>query len=73
MTKITTNISIEELVTVYPAAVPILLQKGIQCIVCGEPVWGTLGDVISEKGFSGQEAVEIANDLNQRLNSEERK
>lgn len=73
MTKITPDISIEDLVTAFPASVPFLLQKGIQCIVCGEPIWGTLGDAIQAKGIANDEAVAIINELNHWVNSEDRK
>jgi len=36
------DILIEELVGVVPGAVTYLMEHGIRCIACGEPVWGTL-------------------------------
>jgi hypothetical protein len=38
MMGITANSVIEELVTIYPGIVGILGEKGLRCIVCGEPV-----------------------------------
>lgn len=49
---ITKNISIEELIEIKPNAVKYLMEKGIKCIACGEPIWGTLEDAAKEKGFS---------------------
>lgn len=49
------DISIEELVEQVPESVSYLRQKGIVCIVCGEPVWGTLYELASQKGFSDEE------------------
>ena len=51
------EISIEELVENYPFAVRFLAEKGIRCIACGEPIWGTLEEACIEKGFS-VEAIE---------------
>ena len=49
--EITRDISIEDLVDLKPAAVRYLSEKGIKCIACGEPIWGTLEDAAREKGF----------------------
>jgi len=28
------------------------MRKGIRCIACGEPVWGTLKEAVLEKEFT---------------------
>lgn len=48
---------IEELVVRVPDSVRYLMQNGIKCLACGEPVWGTLASVAEEKGFP-EEAIE---------------
>jgi hypothetical protein len=48
---ITAETSIEELIDAYPSSVGFLLDQGIVCIKCGEPVWDTLDSVISRKGL----------------------
>ena len=48
---ITKDILIEELVDNYPFSVRYLMEKGIRCIMCGEPIWGTLEEAAEEKGF----------------------
>lgn len=73
MATINADILIEDLVAKYPASVSFLLQKGIQCIVCGEPIWGTLEHAITEKGFANEAATAIVEELNHWVNSEERK
>ena len=50
--EITPTIDIEDLVRQYPHSVRFLAEKGIKCIACGEPIWGTLQEAASEKGFS---------------------
>ena len=61
---ITKTITIEELVVEIPDAVRYMMQKGIKCIACGEPIWGTLESASKEKGFSDEQIVEFVNDLN---------
>ena len=45
------DIEIEALVTSYPFSVKYLMEQGIRCIACGEPIWGTLEEAAKEKGF----------------------
>ena len=64
MKKITSDITIEELVTELPASVTFLMEKGIKCIACGEPIWGTLEEAAKEKGFGEEQVSEFVRELN---------
>jgi hypothetical protein len=59
------DITIEELVTIIPESVSYLMQKGIKCLACGEPIWGILESAAKEKGFGKTAIVEFVEDLNQ--------
>ena len=61
---ITKEITIEDLVGQKVAAVRYLADKGIKCIACGEPIWGTLEEAAKEKGFGDNEIDEFVRDLN---------
>ena len=61
---ITKDISIEELIEQKPESVNFLMEKGIKCIACGEPIWGSLEDASKEKGFSDEEIDQIVHELN---------
>ena len=50
--EIAADILIEELVDNYPFAVRYLMQNKIRCIMCGEPIWGTLEEAAKEKGYN---------------------
>ncbi len=65
MTKpeITKEILIEELVNNYPFSVKFLMEKGIRCIMCGEPIWGTLEEAAKEKDFSNEEIDEFVKEM----------
>lgn len=63
MTDITREITIEELVTRLPASVSYLMEKGIKCIACGEPIWGTLESAAQEKGFGDEDISRFVDDL----------
>ncbi len=67
MIEIDPKITIEDLVEKYPAAVKFLSKRGIVCIVCGEPAWGTLEEMARKKGVEDVEklAVELSDFLNE--------
>jgi len=56
--------SIEELIQRYPKSVRFLMEKGIKCLACGEPVWGTVGSSARDKGFSDAEIDLLVEELN---------
>lgn len=61
--KVTKDIAIEDLVEEVPKSVKYLMYKGIKCIACGEPIWGTLEDAAKEKGFTDEDIKKIVNEL----------
>ena len=64
MNKLSADTTIEELVSVLPASVTSLMEKGIKCIACGEPIWGTLEEAAREKGFGDDQVAEFVDELN---------
>jgi methionine synthase II (cobalamin-independent) len=55
MKEITPSILIEDIVEMSPDLVSYLSNKGIRCIRCGEPIWGSLEDAALDKGFNFHE------------------
>ena len=62
---ITKDILVEDLVEELPDSVLFLRERGLVCILCGEPVWGTLNDLAKSKGFTDEQIDEIVGQLNQ--------
>ncbi|HQU70787.1 MAG TPA: DUF1858 domain-containing protein [Calditrichia bacterium] len=62
------NILIEDLLNAVPESVTYLMTKGIKCIACGEPIWGTLEEAAKEKGFGDAEIEKFVAEIN-ALNS----
>ncbi|MEZ5195174.1 MAG: hypothetical protein R2764_01850 [Bacteroidales bacterium] len=60
---ITKEIEIEDLVRNYPFSIRFLSTKGIKCIACGEPIWGTLEEAAKEKGFNNDDLDKIISEL----------
>lgn len=48
---LTPDILIEDLIIIYPDAPAFLRQYGLICLQCGEPVWGTLGELVAKKNL----------------------
>ncbi|MBS2098528.1 hypothetical protein [Carboxylicivirga linearis] len=69
MNKITKEINIENLIDLVPGAVRYLSEKGITCIACGEPVWGSLEEVAMNKGFSKEEIDQFVSALNKMVDN----
>lgn len=65
---ITKEIEIEDLIKEVPQTVTFLMEKGIRCLRCGEPIWGTLETAAKEKGFDDLEIESFVNDLNNFMN-----
>jgi methionine synthase II (cobalamin-independent) len=60
---------IEEIIETYPNLIKPLQEMGVQCIVCGEPVWGTLEENIISKKLTNPD--EIISRLNQVIRDEQ--
>ncbi|MBI3193183.1 MAG: DUF1858 domain-containing protein [Ignavibacteriae bacterium] len=58
------TILIEDLVRELPQSVTYLMERGIRCLRCGEPVWGTLESAAKEKGLSDSRIEKFVEDLN---------
>lgn len=67
MGKITKDIEIEDLVELLPDSVTYLMEQGIRCLRCGEPIWGTLEQAAKEKGFNDDDIEKFVKELNDML------
>ncbi|MBS3742052.1 MAG: DUF1858 domain-containing protein [Candidatus Cloacimonetes bacterium] len=65
--KVNKDIWIDELLDKYPQSQDFLSKKGIVCVMCGEPVWGTLEEQMEEKDFSEEEMDKTIKELNEFL------
>ncbi len=65
--KVDKNVTIEELVIQFPESVKFLMDKGIKCIACGEPVWGTLEENAKEKGMDDETIEHVVQELNEKI------
>ena len=54
----------------HPKSVSFLMNQGIYCMACGEPVWGTLEDRAIEKGLESSAIDKIVKELNEYIRKE---
>lgn len=54
----------ERLLEEHPGVADWLLKRGIVCLRCGEPFWGTLAELLGNKGYTSADAEKIVADLN---------
>jgi hypothetical protein len=67
--NITADVNIEELIEEYPQAAGFLADRGLVCLRCGEPYWGSMRELASTKGLTDQ-IDEMARDLADYLAAE---
>lgn len=61
--EISKTMPIEILISEVPLSVKFLCDKGIRCIKCGEPIWGTIEEMAKEKGLTSSEIDNLIVDL----------
>lgn len=61
---ISADITIDQLIHEYPDAVGFLVKKGLPCVVCGEPLWGTLAKLAEQKGFDNEQINALVTEFN---------
>jgi hybrid cluster-associated redox disulfide protein len=64
---VTKETLIEDIVSQHPESVRFLFEKGIKCIECGEPAWGTLEENARRKGLDEAAIERLVQELNQWL------
>ena len=59
---------VEDVVSRHPQTVRIFMAHNFPCLVCGEPVWGTIEENASRNGLSDASFSALMNDLNDAVN-----
>lgn len=54
---------VEDLIGEYPSLVKFLIEKGLPCVVCGEPFWGSLRELAETNGWSREEFESLLTDF----------
>ncbi len=67
MEAIRRSTPIEDMIRNYPASVRFMVEKGLPCYVCGEPVWGTFEEVARQSGKSERDIDLLVDELKAHL------
>ncbi len=59
---------VEDVVARYPASVKVFMNHRFPCVVCGEPVWGTIAENAGRNNLSDSELQDLLDDLNRLVN-----
>jgi Ni,Fe-hydrogenase I small subunit len=62
--SITKDVLIEELVARYPGSVSFLIGKGLPCVVCGDPFWGSLSELARQNGWTEDRIESLVEEFN---------
>lgn len=62
---------VEELVEAHPEVAGWMTRRGMRCVVCGEPFWGTLEELASDSNLEEKELEKFLVDLNAKLRGED--
>ncbi len=65
--EVSKDMWIEEILDKFPQSQEFLSKKGIVCVMCGEPVWGTLEEQMEEKNFTWEKMNKTIQALNEYL------
>ena len=63
MALITKDMLIEEVVTKYPQTVQVFVKHSIPALVCGDPVWGTVEEVVLKNNGNLEEILKELNEV----------
>lgn len=48
---VTKDTPVEDILEAWPGVVKFLINEGLPCLVCGEPFWGTIGELARSKDW----------------------
>ena len=68
---VTAETLVEDLVDQYPKVAGWLSKRGLRCVVCGEPFWGTMGELAKEDGLNEEQFEKLLVDLNEFVAKED--
>jgi hypothetical protein len=61
--------SVEDLVEKYPKVAGWMTRRGLRCVVCGEPFWGTLGELADDSGFDDAQVDTLIADMQAEIDA----
>jgi predicted DNA-binding ribbon-helix-helix protein len=69
--EITKDSDIEDMLKQYPSLVRVFIAHGLPCLVCGNPFWGTVGELCEKNSADCSILIKKLNE--ERLKIDEKK
>ncbi len=61
---------VEDVVAEHPKTVRVFMAHNFPCLVCGEPVWGTIGENADRYGLTSEQQESLIQALNETIGAE---
>ncbi|RLE18632.1 MAG: hypothetical protein DRJ14_03185 [Acidobacteria bacterium] len=58
---------VEDVIQQYPATVRVFMDHDFPCLVCGEPVWGTVAENAERNNIVGEKFNDLMKALNETV------
>ena len=55
---------VEDVIQNYPQTVKVFMDFDFPCLICGEPVWGTIKENADRSGITGAKFQQMMEELN---------
>ncbi len=55
---------VEDVIQNYPQTVKVFMDFDFPCLICGEPVWGTIKENADRSGITGDKFRQMMEELN---------
>ncbi len=65
--KITEETQVEDVLAGYPALTKVFIEFGLPCLVCGEPFWGTIGELARKHNVDVNELLKKINKIKKEI------
>ncbi len=71
--KVKKEMTLGEVVSKYPQAAELMMQRGLHCIGCGVAFFETIEQGAMAHGMSNKETEKMIKEINKRINKKEAK
>ena len=68
--KITKDMTIGDLVKLYPSTVEVLMGEGVHCVGCGASYWETIEQGLASHGKTDEQIADVVKRLNEAIPNE---
>ena len=68
--QVTKDTPVEDLMEAWPGLVKFLVDEGLPCLVCGEPFWGSIGELAAGKHWDDTRITALVEKIQTSINAQ---